>query len=151
MYLLRGRTTPLIATPVYPPNISYGTVWRTKLYCFDCPYWILCYYSDTGVPSGTVTIGKGEDIASGAIFKYNDTLAQVVNGAGFTASAEAIATWKFTADQGKTTNQIQHVKPNNDRKYRWIRDCSLETSKLFESKEMGFCIWEKSARLGRSF
>ena len=57
-------------------------------------------FPETGVPSGTITIGQGNDITTGALFIYNDSLAQVVNGAGFTASNEATANWKFTADQG---------------------------------------------------
>ena len=50
---------------------------------------------------GTVTVGQGDDITQGAVLTYNDTQPQMVNGAGFTASEEAIATWKFTADQGE--------------------------------------------------
>ena len=50
---------------------------------------------------GTITVGQGDDITQGAVLTYNDTQPQMVNGAGFTASEEAIATWKFTADQGE--------------------------------------------------
>ena len=46
-------------------------------------------------------MGQGDDIMQEAVLIYNDTQPQMVNGAGFTASEEAIATWKFTADQGE--------------------------------------------------